>query len=79
MDVALSRPERETLKAIYRLTAARHVLDTEAHTGDLADALGFASRHQAQEWLAQRGVPLSYTLDHLEQDRKNLDELLGRK
>ncbi len=40
MDVALSRPERETLKAIYRLTAARHVLDTEAHTGDLADALG---------------------------------------
>ncbi len=40
MDVALSKPERETLKAIYRLTVARHVLNTQAHTGDLAEALG---------------------------------------
>jgi DtxR family Mn-dependent transcriptional regulator len=36
MDATLSRSERETLKAIYRLT----VREADAHTGDLADALG---------------------------------------
>src|SRR5688500_18902208 len=35
MDLILSRSERETLKAIYRLSK-----DGDAHTGDLADSLG---------------------------------------
>jgi DtxR family Mn-dependent transcriptional regulator len=35
MDLTLSRSERETLKAIYRLSK-----DGDAHTGALADALG---------------------------------------
>jgi len=35
MDTPLSRSERETLKAIYRLSK-----DGSAHTGDLAEALG---------------------------------------
>lgn len=48
-------------------------------TGDIADALGFDTRHQAHAWLADRGVPLDYTLADLEQDAKNLDELFGRK
>jgi len=38
MDVTLTKSERETLKAIYRLTRDRH----EAQTGALADALGVA-------------------------------------
>ena len=38
MDVSLTKSERETLKAIYRLTRDRH----EAQTGALADALGVA-------------------------------------
>jgi DtxR family Mn-dependent transcriptional regulator len=38
MDVNLTKSERETLKAIYRLTRDRH----EAQTGALADALGVA-------------------------------------
>jgi DtxR family Mn-dependent transcriptional regulator len=41
MDLTLSKSERETLKAIYRLTvSSRGPGDPEAHTGDLADALG---------------------------------------
>jgi DtxR family Mn-dependent transcriptional regulator len=40
MDLTLSKSERETLKAIYRQTAPSAGLRSEAHTGDLADALG---------------------------------------
>ena len=36
MDLNLSKSERETLKAIYRLSKA----GAEAHTGDLAESLG---------------------------------------
>jgi DtxR family transcriptional regulator, Mn-dependent transcriptional regulator len=39
MDGHLAKSERETLKAIYRLTTA-HGDGGAAHTGDLADALG---------------------------------------
>lgn len=40
MAVDLSRSERETLKAIYRLTRGARPPVTDAHTGALADALG---------------------------------------
>ena len=46
-------------------------------TGDIAEILGFETRHDAHRWLAERGVPINYSLADLEQDRKNLDELLG--
>src|SRR3954466_9570212 len=36
MEITLTKSERETLKAMYRLTKA----GAEAHTGHLADALG---------------------------------------
>jgi DtxR family Mn-dependent transcriptional regulator len=39
MDTALTKSERETLKAVYRLTTGPSGGDA-AHTGDLADALG---------------------------------------
>src|ERR1041384_98905 len=39
MDLTLSKSERETLKAIYRLTGPQSG-GADAHTGDLADALG---------------------------------------
>ncbi len=48
-------------------------------TGDIAETLGFETRHEAQRWLAERGVPINYSLADLEQDRKNLEELLGRE
>jgi DtxR family Mn-dependent transcriptional regulator len=41
MDLTLSKSERETLKAIYRL-AGKPDGSGEAHTGDLAEALGLS-------------------------------------
>ncbi len=46
-------------------------------TGDIAEALGFETRYQAEQWLAARRVALSYTLDDLDQDRAALDRILG--
>ncbi len=40
MDATLSKSERETLKAVYRLTVPRIGAPQAAHTGDLAEALG---------------------------------------
>jgi predicted HTH domain antitoxin len=48
-------------------------------TADIAEVLAFETRHQAQQWLASRGVPINYTLADLEQDRETLDDLLGRE
>jgi DtxR family Mn-dependent transcriptional regulator len=43
MDLPLTRSERETLKAVYRLTTPpRGQADSAAHTGDVADALGLS-------------------------------------
>jgi len=40
MEATLSKSERETLKAVYRLTVPRSGAPQAAHTGDLAEALG---------------------------------------
>ncbi len=40
MEATLSKSERETLKAVYRLNVPRSGDPRPAHTGDLADALG---------------------------------------
>jgi DtxR family Mn-dependent transcriptional regulator len=61
MDALLTKSERETLKAIYRLTAA-HGDGGAAHTGDLADALGVSpgTMTATVKRLAERGL-LDYT------------------
>jgi predicted HTH domain antitoxin len=46
-------------------------------TGDIAEILGFETRQEAQSWLAQRNIPINYTLAALEEDRKNLKQLFG--
>src|SRR3954471_20176931 len=58
MDLTLTKSERETLKAIYRLTLDRN----DAQTGALADALGVAPgtvtmtvKRLAERRLASRG------------------------
>jgi DtxR family Mn-dependent transcriptional regulator len=59
MDVALSKSERETLKAIYRLSkAGPDAQPTGAHTGDLAGALGVSpgTATSAVKRLADRGL-----------------------
>jgi len=54
MDLSLSKSERETLKAMYRLTRA----GTGAHTGDLAEALGVSpgTVTATVKRLADRGI-----------------------
>jgi len=36
------------------------------------------SRWDTEHWLAERGVPLNYTLEDLEADRRTLDKLFSR-
>ncbi len=46
-------------------------------TADIADALALPTRWDAERWLGERGVHMNYSLTDLEQDRKNLEQLLG--
>ncbi|MDP9074622.1 MAG: metal-dependent transcriptional regulator [Actinomycetota bacterium] len=57
MDVALTKSERETLKAIYRQTSGPHG-GSAAHTGDLAEALGVTpgTMTSVVKRLADRGL-----------------------
>jgi DtxR family Mn-dependent transcriptional regulator len=61
MDVAVTKSERETLKAIYRLTAGQGV-GVSAHTGDLAERLGVSpgTMTAVVKRLADRGL-VDYT------------------
>jgi predicted HTH domain antitoxin len=43
--------------------------------GKVAELLGFATRFEAEEWLAARGVCLNYGLTELEADRATLERL----
>ena len=45
--------------------------------GFLAEALGFTTRLDAQEWLAARNIPLNYDLEELESDRATLRQQFG--
>ncbi len=42
-------------------------------------ALGFETRGEAEQWLAQRNVPMNYTPEDLEDDRQTLSRLFGDK
>lgn len=46
-------------------------------TGDIADALGFKTRHEAEQWLCQRHVEPNYTQADLDADRETLSCVLG--
>ena len=50
----------------------------ELSTADIAEILGLDTRHAAQVWLAEHGVPIHYTLASLEQDRASIEELFGK-
>jgi predicted HTH domain antitoxin len=45
--------------------------------GQIAQALGLETRHQAEVWLGERGVEWNYGVDELDLDRRTLDEFLG--
>jgi predicted HTH domain antitoxin len=62
--------------------SAKEALVVEAYRrgilsiGTLAELLGMGVI-EADRWLADRRVPLNYTLDDLQADRQTLSELLG--
>ncbi|MCC7291245.1 MAG: UPF0175 family protein [Phycisphaerales bacterium] len=43
--------------------------------GEVAKVLGLATSIEAQQWLAQRDVPLNFSLDDLKEDRAALAAL----
>jgi predicted HTH domain antitoxin len=43
--------------------------------GKLAELLGFATTHDANRWLAERGVPLNYSVKDFHDDCGTLDRL----
>ncbi len=45
--------------------------------GDLAAALGFATKYEAEEWLGQHGVTWNYGISEFEADRQTLSSVLG--
>lgn len=48
----------------------------ELSVGDVAEILSLPTRAEACRWLRERGVAMNYSLDDLEQDRHQLDELI---
>jgi predicted HTH domain antitoxin len=58
--------------------AAREALATEGYrsarltAGEVAKLVGLETSIQGQQWLAQRGIPLNYSLEDLEIDRASL-------
>ncbi|MDQ1428459.1 MAG: DtxR family transcriptional regulator, Mn-dependent transcriptional regulator, partial [Acidimicrobiaceae bacterium] len=64
MDAAVTKSERETLKAIYRLTSnpGAGAIGVAAHTGDLAEGLGVTpgTMTSVVKRLADRGL-VDYT------------------
>lgn len=44
--------------------------------GFIAEVMGLPTRMIAQEWLAARGVPLSYDLEELERDHETVQQIL---
>lgn len=65
---------RATLEALAIEGYRSHKLSS-AEVGRL---LGLDDRWVVNQWLADRRVPLNYTLEDLEADRKTLDRLLGK-
>lgn len=46
-------------------------------TGDIAVILGFETRFQAEEWLAEHGACQNYSSEDLEADHQTLERILG--
>ncbi len=61
--------------------AAREAMLIEAYRrggislGRLAELLGLETTHEADEWLARRGVPLNYSFADFQADSETLREL----
>lgn len=62
--------------AVERIALAGY-LDGTLSRYQVQRLLGFDNRWDAEEWLGSRGAALQYSNADLDQDRTNLDKLLG--
>lgn len=64
--------------------AALEALVIEGYRGgkfsafQVGQILGLGDRWAVNQWLADRHVPMNYTIEDLEADRRTLDRLLGK-
>lgn len=64
--------------------AALEALAIEAYragkfsAAQVGDLLGLGDRWSVNSWLAERCIPLNYTSEDLEADRRTLDRLFGK-
>jgi len=49
--------------------------DGKLSVGKLAELLGLATTQDADRWLAERGLPLNYSVDDFRNDCRTLDRL----
>jgi predicted HTH domain antitoxin len=49
--------------------------DGKLSVGKLAELLGLSTTHDANQWLAERGIPLNYSIDDFRNDCRTLDQL----
>lgn len=89
MTIELNIPDEaeQTLRQAWGDTLDRAALEALAiegyRTGRLSSAevgelLGLEDRWTVARWLGERHVPLNYTADDLEADRRTLDRVLGK-
>ena len=79
--------QEETLRKAWGSGLDRAALESLAIDGyrsgklsaaELGRLLGLGDRWAVNRWLADRRVPLNYSLDDLEADRRTLDRVLGK-
>ncbi|MDX2199065.1 MAG: UPF0175 family protein [Phycisphaerae bacterium] len=89
MTIELKIPDEaeQTLRQAWGDTLDRAALEALAIEGyrtgrlssaEVGDLLGLADRWTVARWLGERHVPLNYTADDLEADRRTLDRVLGK-
>lgn len=89
MVINLNIPDdhEQTLRKVWGQNLDRAALEALAIEGyragklsaaEVGRLLGLIDRWEVNRWLAERRVPLNYTLSDLEADRHTLDQVLGK-
>ncbi len=86
LTIELAKEQEEALRAAFGTAlpeATKEALAVEGYrrgklsAGEVQDLLGLSTRHEAEQFLADRGVRMGYSQGDLEQDRQTLSRLLG--
>lgn len=87
INITISKDLEQTLRNAWGNDLDRAALEALAIEGyrssklsaaEVGRLLGLADRWAVNQWLAQHKVPLAYSLEDLEADRRTLDRLLGK-